>query len=105
MSLGITAEGFFNLRVIPFDENYPGVETHANLLSNLLTEFAKTKGSRTTYPGFLRTSENEPITMVLLGVVLVFLFSHLDSVSGLLTVGATGAIVYESIIIISFGVV
>jgi adenylate cyclase len=33
---GATAIGVFDLRVTPFEENYPGVETHANVLSNLL---------------------------------------------------------------------
>lgn len=33
--LGATAVGLYDLRVTPFAENYPGVETHANVLSNL----------------------------------------------------------------------
>jgi adenylate cyclase len=34
--LGATAVGIFDLRNTPFDENFPGVETHANVISNLL---------------------------------------------------------------------
>ena len=34
--LGATAVGIYDLRVTPFEENFPGVETHANVIDNLL---------------------------------------------------------------------
>ena len=45
--IGATATGVYDLRVTPFEENYPGVETHANVLSNLLTEHARVTGEAT----------------------------------------------------------
>ncbi len=35
--VGATAMGIFDLRVTPFDKNYPGAETHASVISDLLT--------------------------------------------------------------------
>jgi adenylate cyclase len=34
--LGATATGIYDLRVTPFENNYPGQETHANVLDNLV---------------------------------------------------------------------
>ncbi|MCM2282552.1 MAG: CHASE2 domain-containing protein [Bdellovibrionaceae bacterium] len=88
---GATATGIFDLRVTPFEENFPGVETHANMLSNLLVEYAKSKGSADTVrgiPGFLRTyPETEgPIMMAAMlsvGLVLSGLLTYFGSVAGL----------------------
>jgi adenylate cyclase len=36
--IGATAVGVYDLRVTPFQENYPGVETHINVLANLMSQ-------------------------------------------------------------------
>jgi adenylate cyclase len=36
--VGTTAAGLFDLRAIPFDSVYPGVEVHANIIDNILSE-------------------------------------------------------------------
>ncbi len=87
---GATAIGVYDLRVTPFDENYPGVETHANVLSNLLIEHARAVGDSrlpASAPGFLRTSPREEHLMwpllIMLGITLSALLSYFGSVSGL----------------------
>jgi len=86
---GATAVGIYDLRVTPFDENYPGVETHANVLSNLLVEKARALGQRTPagQPGFLRVSPYEPrimwIVLVVMGLLLSSLLSYYGSIQGL----------------------
>jgi len=73
---GTTAIGVYDLRVTPFEENFPGVETHANLLDNLLRQ------------DFFKTSSVEefvtPLGIAILGLLLSFLISRWGSVSGLL---------------------
>lgn len=74
--LGATATGVFDLRVTPFQENYPGVETHATVLDNLLNR------------QFLRVSSKEPIVMPILlligGILLSLAISHLSALPGLI---------------------
>ena len=98
---GATAIGVFDLRVTPFDENYPGVETHANVISNLLVENDRvTKAGRepASAPGFLRTSPKEAsrmwIILIGLGLVLSALLSYFGSVQGLGITAAFMAGVY-----------
>jgi adenylate cyclase len=97
--LGATAIGVYDLRVTPFEENFPGVETHANALSNLLVETARAKGEAVdaNAPGFLRRSPLEESTMWIYllagGLILSGLLTYFGSVVGLgLTVVALGAI-------------
>lgn len=86
---GATAIGVYDLRVTPFEENYPGVETHANVLSNLLVEHARAKGDRmpASAPGFLRVHPQEERTMWILllgiGLVLSALLTYFGSLPGL----------------------
>jgi adenylate cyclase len=86
---GVTAIGVFDLRVTPFDGNFPGVETHANTLSNLLIESARARGEKVDpkAPGFLQTTPYEerlmPILLVVLGFVLAGMISYYPSVAGL----------------------
>lgn len=88
---GATATGIFDLRVTPFEENFPGVETHANMLSNLLVEYARATGKGNSVqgmPGFLKTyPETEgPIMMVAMliaGLVLSGLLTYFGSIAGL----------------------
>ena len=74
--LGATATGVFDLRVTPFQENFPGVETHATVLDNLMTR------------QFLRVSPKEalamPILLLVAGILLTFAISHLGALPGLL---------------------
>ena len=87
--LGATAIGIFDLRVTPFDENYPGAETHVNVLDNLLRQ------------DFLSPHPDEETTMLVvllvLGVILSVALTKLGAVSGLLlTVGTfIGVALYD----------
>src|SRR6185312_17539895 len=51
--VGATATGIFDLRVTPFQENFPGTETHLNAVDNMLQR------------NFFRTLPNEPVRMTL----------------------------------------
>ena len=88
--VGATSIGVYDLRQTPFEENYPGVETHANILSNLLTEEARSRGETTdpNQPGFLRAHPIEAKAMwaVILigGLALSGALTYLGSVMGLL---------------------
>ena len=90
--VGATSIGVYDLRQTPFEENYPGVETHANVLSNLLTEEAKSRGETVPadQPGFLRFHpfEQNAMWVVLLfgGLALSAGLTYLGSVAGLLAV-------------------
>lgn len=92
--VGATSIGVYDLRQTPFEENYPGVETHANVLSNLLTEEAKSRGEAVpvNQPGFLRYHPLEEKSMwaflLFGGLALSAALTYLGSVAGLLaTIG------------------
>lgn len=74
---GATAIGIYDLRVTPFEENFPGVETHANVLHNLLTR------------KFLTSHHEEEIRMLLslllIGVVMSMVLHHAGPLTSLLT--------------------
>jgi len=71
--LGATAIGIFDLRVTPFDENFPGAETHVNVLDNLMRR------------DFLRTDENEELYMMgsllAIGLILTLALSHFGAIT------------------------
>lgn len=73
---GATATGIYDLRVTPFEENYPGVETHANVVDNLLSN------------SFFVHHPDEPVYMLVLllglGILFSFLLANLGAVSGIL---------------------
>ncbi|MEM7647024.1 MAG: adenylate/guanylate cyclase domain-containing protein, partial [Pseudomonadota bacterium] len=73
---GATATGIYDLRVTPFEENYPGVETHANLLDNLIRQ------------DYLKTNPQEeflmPFAIFLLGLLFSFVVAKLGAISGLI---------------------
>ncbi|MCB0420964.1 MAG: adenylate/guanylate cyclase domain-containing protein, partial [Bdellovibrionales bacterium] len=75
--LGATAIGIFDLRVTPFDENYPGAETHVNVIDNLMRR------------DFLRVHNEEGFRMLLVlvvsGILFTLMLGKLGSVSGLFT--------------------
>lgn len=84
--VGATALGIFDLRVTPFEKKtYPGLETHANVLANLLER------------NFLRPLEDErsqmPFFLLLLGVSHTLLLSQLGAMGGMaVTVGLIAGI-------------
>lgn len=87
--VGVTSIGVYDLRQTPFEENYPGVETHANMLSNLLTESTRAQGGpAVSQPGFLRVHPSESQWMwsfVLVGGILLSAgLTFLGSIAGLL---------------------
>lgn len=73
--VGATAVGVYDLRVTPFEENYPGVETHANVLANLMSQ------------NFLRSHPQEFLLMVAvvigLGLLVSLILNYLGAVSSL----------------------
>ena len=98
---GVTAIGVFDLRVTPFDENFPGVETHANVLSNMMTELSRAKGEKVKpeTPGFLRTTSYEKnlmaIVLLVLGFVLAGVIASNESLMGLfVTLTALGLVYF-----------
>lgn len=100
--LGPTAMAIFDMRTTPFEENYPGVETHANVLSNLLIEYQRANnqapaGSENV-PGFLRKLPSEgkvmPFVLLILGAIVAFAISYFGSVAGLLITTAILTAIY-----------
>ena len=84
--LGATAIGIYDLRVTPFESNFPGPETHVNVIDNLVRK------------DFLKTTPQEPywmiITMIVIGLVLSYALAHMSAVYGLLlTAGILGSVV------------
>lgn len=86
---GATATGIYDLRVTPFEENYPGVETHANVLSNILTEHSRQMGEKISADatGFMRTSPLEEhymwMVLAVIGLALSGLLTYFGSITGL----------------------
>jgi adenylate cyclase len=83
---GATAIGIFDLRVTPFDENYPGLETHANLVDNLLNQNYLTKTPL--------EKEYLPYALLILGLIFSFALSRMGAVPGLVLTIATLAGIY-----------
>ncbi|MBY0470024.1 adenylate/guanylate cyclase domain-containing protein [bacterium] len=50
--VGLTAKGAYDMRAFPFDSLSPGVEGHANILDNLLSNDMLTQGSRSSSATF-----------------------------------------------------
>ena len=75
--VGATATAVYDLRVTPFEEGYPGVETHANILANLMSQ------------NFLRSHPQESLWMILavivLGIGTSLLIHYQGPVAGLIT--------------------
>jgi adenylate cyclase len=74
--MGATAIGVYDLRVTPFQENFPGVETHVNVIGNLMSQ------------KFLKTHPNEfryILTAVIgFGLIVSLALTHLGALYGLL---------------------
>lgn len=73
--VGATAVGVYDLRVTPFEENFPGVETHANIAENILQK------------QYFKAIPDEPIYMLLfilvLGLLLSFGIARTGAIYGL----------------------
>lgn len=74
--VGATATGIFDLRVTPFEKKtYPGLETHANVLANLIEQ------------NFLKPWEDErsqmPFFLLVLGLTHTLLLSQLGALGGM----------------------
>lgn len=72
---GATAVGIYDLRVTPFDENFPGAETHLNVIDNLFRR------------DFLRPHPDEdlrmPLALLAIGIILTIAISRLGALPGL----------------------
>lgn len=96
---GATAKAIYDLRVTPFDENFPGAETHVNIVDNLLRN------------DFLFSSREEewqmPIFLLVLGILLSLLISNLGAVSGILLASfvMAGTIIIDQIYFFQEGLV
>lgn len=77
--VGATATGIYDLRVTPFEENFPGAETHLNAIDNMIQRH------------FFRTPPNEavymPLILIGLGVALSFCLAFLGALSGIALTG------------------
>ncbi len=98
---GATATGIFDLRVTPFEENFPGVETHANMVANLLVEHARATGKADSVkgmPGFLKAYPEREAkfmlpAMLIAGILFSALFAWVGSIAGLgITAAAIGSV-------------
>lgn len=74
--LGATAIGIFDMRNTPFDGDFPGVETHANVVDNLIRH------------DFLARSPREsrimPWIVLVLGIIMAVALSQFGALAGLL---------------------
>ncbi len=77
---GATARGIYDLRVTPFQENFPGTETHLNALDNILQQ------------NFFRTLPGEamymPIILGAVGLILSVALSYLGALWGIVLTGS-----------------
>lgn len=84
--IGATAIGIYDLRVTPFEENFPGVETHANIAENILQR------------QFFKSVPDEPIYMLLFifffGLALSFAIARTGAINGSLVVLGALFIIY-----------
>ncbi len=115
---GATATGIYDLRVTPFEENFPGVETHANMLSNLFVEYARAAGTAVEkaavagMPGFLRSYPEREAQIMLpamlaVGFLLSALLTYFGSIAGLAitTLSLGGVYALDRFALFSSGVV
>ncbi len=72
--IGATATGVYDLRVTPYDENFPGVEIHANIIDNILNQDFI---SRPFWAGMV-----EVIVILFIGVIFGYSLTRLDALWG-----------------------
>lgn len=84
--IGATAIGIYDLRVTPFEKNYPGPETHVNALGNLFER------------NFIRTYQHEERNMLIalgvVGMLFSFALAYMGAVPGLLVSVVAGIAVF-----------
>lgn len=96
---GATAKGIYDLRVTPFQENFPGTETHLNALDNIVQR------------NFFRTVPNEatymPVVMAGIGIVFSVALTYVGAFGGLLlTVSAlVGTGLFDEYFLFNRGIV
>ncbi len=84
---GATAIGIYDLRVTPFDKNFPGPETHLNTLANLMEQ------------NFLKNYEAESqymaAALLVFGVLLSIAIAWTGAIAGfILTLASVGAVIF-----------
>ncbi len=83
---GATAIGVYDLRVTPFEKNYPGPETHLNALGNLMQR------------NFIKAHPQEEKLMLLslacIGLILSVILAQAGAVSGFLVTAVAGGILF-----------
>lgn len=89
--LGTTAPGLLDLRVTPVGETYPGVETHANVISGLLD------GKVFVKPDY--AMGYEVVVLVFAGLTLAFALPLLSATRAV----AASVIVISALIAVNFG--
>ena len=82
--VGTTAQGLLDLRVTPVGETYPGVETHANVISGLLD------GQMLVKPDY--TMGYEVVILLLSGLTLAFTLPLLSATRAVLVSAGTIAL-------------
>lgn len=73
--VGATAIGIYDLRVTPFEKNYPGAETHLNAIDNMI--------QRNFYRYFPDEQVYMPLILGAIGVVLSIALAYLGALPGL----------------------
>jgi adenylate cyclase len=83
---GATAIGVYDLRVTPFEKNYPGPETHVNALGNLVQQ------------NFIRVHPREErlmlIALALMGIVLSIVMAQAGAILGFLITASSGTLLF-----------
>lgn len=96
---GATAIGIYDLRVTPFEENFPGTETHLNAVDNMMQR------------NFFHTVPDEavymPIVLTVIGLLLSVALSFLGAVPNLLLTALMliGVILYDEHFLFNKGIV
>lgn len=95
---GATAIGVYDLRVTPFEKNFPGPETHLNVLANIFEQ------------NFLRTDRDEPAKMIwalmLLGFVLSLAVAQAGAALGFVITLVSGiCLFFTDIMLLKNGIV
>jgi adenylate cyclase len=95
---GATAIGVYDLRVTPYDKNFPGPETHVNALGNIFEgNFIKVHPKEETFM---------MVAIAILGVLISVAIAHTSAVPGFLIVfGSLAALVVIDQLIFKKGII
>ncbi len=96
---GATATGIYDLRVTPFQENFPGPETHLNALDNII--------ERNFFHSLPDEKVYMPILLTVAGILLSLALGHLGAIYGLLLTAASlfGTVWYDQHYLFNKGIV